>query len=175
MPILTPDTQLAVGTLSGPTSLIANWVSILTGPTSARNLATDGFGGVNIANSVVIFKRNQGTGTNVRFRLLKTTNVASTTALKYKLLGGFCLDDSNIVNTDWEVLPTVGGDDEATITPTTSDLYSTGGTSGFYTAASWTDHTNDCGGCTHFAFAVTQGLVLSDSSQATAIVQAKII
>ena len=174
--MIVPNTQLAIGTLTGPTSLIADWKSVLTGPTVAINLHSEGFSGSETANVSAIFKRDGGAGTNIRVRLFVPTDTTSTTSLKYVLVGAFWQgNDAGVTGAKWELLPNLAGDTESTISVSATDFYSSSPDDGYYTTSSWTDHTHDGGGNTHFAIIVTQGLVLADASQNNAVVQVKII
>lgn len=174
--MIVPNTQLAIGTLTGPTSLIADWKSVLTGPAAAINLHSDGFSGNETANASAIFKRDGGAGTNIRVRLFVPTDTTSTTSLKYALAGAFWQGgDSTLISAKWELLPNLAGDVESTISVSATDFYSSGSDDGYFTTASWTNHTHDGGGNTHFAIIVTQGLVLADAGEYDAVVQVKII
>lgn len=173
--MLKPNTQLGIGTLTGPTSLLADWLTILTGPTVATTIADTGFDGSAVANSSAIFKREQGTGTNIRVRLGRTKGATASTALKYVLLGAYCTDESQLSTISWEILPNVTGDAEVTVTLEAGDLFSNGNDAAQFSTALWDDNTHDCGGCNYFAFVTTQALVLSGAAEADAIVQVKIL
>lgn len=170
------NTQVSVGGATVPTSTVSDWLTVKTDPTDVANIATNGVGlNGNIPDvyTSIPFIRQQGIGTNVRVRLSHAVGVASTTSLKYVLLGRKNAYDAN-TQTYWEILPNINGDSECTLTAATTDLKDSGA-SASHTTCSWTLHTHDCGGCDEFILYFTQALVMSDASEGTARVQVKIV